>query len=52
MVQAQVSGTDYAANVLAPEDAWIAKVDHDASRRTSNLGKALLRRRGQRTWRT
>ena len=47
VVQAQVSGTDYAANVLAPEDAWIAKVDHDAFKEdVKNLGKALAEAQG------
>ena len=48
VVQAQVSGTDYAANVLAPEDAWIAKVDHDAFKEdVKNLGKVLADNQGE-----
>ena len=47
VLQATVSGSDYSANVLAPEDEWISKVDHDAFKEdVKNLGKQLAEAQG------
>jgi len=46
-VEKKVSGQDYDADVLAPEDAWIANLDHKAFREDiQNLGKELAANQG------
>jgi len=43
----KVSGKDFDATVLAPEDAWIAKVDHEAFKEDiRELGKKLHAQQG------
>lgn len=45
--ESMLSGTDYSASKLAPEDAWIAKVDMDAFTADCNaLGKELAAGQG------
>jgi fatty acid desaturase len=47
VLQATVSGSDYGANVLAPEDEWISKVKHDEFKEdVKNLGKQLAEAQG------
>ena len=41
------SGRDYDADVLSPENAWIAKLDHDAFKAgVRKIGKALSDQQG------
>jgi len=47
-VRLTTSGSSYDANVLAPEDEWIEKVDHEAFKEdVRKLGKTLLDQQGE-----
>ena len=46
-VRTSLSGDSYDASVLAPEDAWIAKLDHEAFKKdVKELGKVLAETQG------